>query len=364
MRTKPNIFAFLLFTLIFLGMSFFIKQLVGPKIVDKKTQSVSSKPTSPQQPAAKIYGVNISGGEFGPESLPGVMDKDYIYPQKSTEYQYFKNKNITLIRLPIRWERVQREAFGPLHTDDIDEIKKVFVTASQNNMKVILDLHNFGRYYGKALSSQEANQLADVWSKLAITFKDDPALYGYELMNEPHDLPGGSKTWAGIVQHVTDKIRQVDGQTLIIIPGYNWQASRGFSENNPHFPIQDLGNNLVYSAHTYFDSNTSGRYTKSFDEDKRETNVGLEYSKDFREWLKINNVKGVFTEFGVPGNDPRWLSAMDLFLKSIHADPYVTGAIYWSSGPWWKNYALSIEPRNGADRPQMQILQKYTSPQL
>ena len=29
---------------------------------------------------------------------------------------------------------------------------------------------------------------------------------------------------------------------------------------------------------------------------------------------------------------------------------------YWAGGPWWGEYRLSIEPRNGIDRPQMKIL--------
>jgi hypothetical protein len=33
---------------------------------------------------------------------------------------------------------------------------------------------------------------------------------------------------------------------------------------------------------------------------------------------------------------------------------------YWSAGPRWGTYPLSVQPVNGADRPQMAVLQNYT----
>lgn len=357
MKTAKWILFPLFLLVVLFGIISILNQLSGLNLGFSK--NVQSSPRDLLNTDPKVYGVNISGGEFGEEQLPGVMNNDYIYPQIAEEYQYFSEKGVKVIRLPIRWERVQHSAFEPLHGPDIDQIKDVLKVASKYDMKVIIDLHNFGRYYGHALSIQEANQLADVWTKLAYTLRDEPGLYGYELMNEPHDLPGGSKAWAGIAQFVVTEIRKVDQKTLILIPGYEWQSARNWSKINPYFPLSGLDSNIAYSAHIYFDSNGSGRYEKSFDEDKRNTQIGVTRSKDFREWLKKHNVKGMFTEYGVPHNDSRWLTAMDLFLESVEQEPNILGTVYWSAGPWWKNYPLSIEPRNGMDRVQMQTLKKY-----
>jgi len=38
------------------------------------------------------------------------------------------------------------------------------------------------------------------------------------------------------------------------------------------------------------------------------------------------------------------------------------GGTSWAAGPWWGNYALSVEPRNGQDRPQMAVLLKCATP--
>lgn len=62
--------------------------------------------------------------------------------------------------------------------------------------------------------------------------------------------------------------------------------------------------------------------------------------------------------YGIPDTDSRWLSLMDNFLQYLSAN--CVNATYWAAGPWWKNYALSVEPDStGADKMQMQVLQKY-----
>lgn len=306
-----------------------------------------------------IYGLNMSGAEFGEKKIPGKINTDYIYPERVQEYQYFAQKHLTLIRLPIRWERVQHQAFGPLNSPDMTKIEKILQLANQNQQKIIIDLHNFGRYYEVPLTTGDSDKLADVWTKLAAILKNYPSVYGYELMNEPHDLPGGSDSWAKIAQTVTTAIRTVDNQNIIFIPGYTWQNAQNWTRNNPHILISDPDNKVIYTSHIYFDSNYSGAYTKSFSADKRDINIGVQYSQDFRNWLAVHKVRGMFTEFGVPDNDPQWLEALDNFLQSISGDQNIVGALWWSAGPWWGNYPLSLEPRSGIDRPQMQVLEKY-----
>jgi len=71
----------------------------------------------------------------------------------------------------------------------------------------------------------------------------------------------------------------------------------------------------------------------------------------------------VIGEFGVPGNDPRWLTMLDQamdYMKSRNMS-----GTYWAAGPWWGSYPLSVEPtnidNNPVDKPQMAILSKYNN---
>jgi endoglucanase len=317
---------------------------------------------------SKDFGVNISGAEFGPQGAVGVLNTDYLYPSDINEFNYFSKKGLKLIRLPFFWERVQHQDKGPLSTVDINGLKTTLDAAQNANVKVILDLHNFARYYGTPLTTADAAKLNDVWIKLATQFKNHPALYGYELMNEPHDLPEGSAGWASLAQSAINAIRTVDTNHIIMVPGYSWQNAQFFQDNNPNFPLTDPANNLLYAGHLYFDFDYSGGYTKSYDDSGAYPMIASDRVQQFINWLSSHNVRGILTEYGVPNNDPRWLTVLDNFEKTLYQSDYIQGGVYWSAGPWWGSYPLSLEPigsyPNYSDQPQMSITQKYPSTNL
>jgi endoglucanase len=76
----------------------------------------------------------------------------------------------------------------------------------------------------------------------------------------------------------------------------------------------------------------------------------------FLDWLTAKGGRGILTEYGVPGDDARWLVALDGLLKALEGHPSVVGGTYWAAGPWWGDYRLSVEPEGGADKPQMTVL--------
>jgi aryl-phospho-beta-D-glucosidase BglC (GH1 family) len=140
-----------------------------------------------------MIGINISGGEFG--QVGGEHDYEYHYPT-FTELQYYA-KGVELIRLPFRWERMQPGLDGPLDAEELALIKKVLAYAAELGIKVIIDCHNYGRYNGETIGSATGPtnaQFADFWMKLASELKNAPALAGYDIINEPHDM-GGPGMW-------------------------------------------------------------------------------------------------------------------------------------------------------------------------
>ena len=56
---------------------------------------------------------------------------------------------------------------------------------------------------------------------------------------------------------------------------------------------------------------------------------------------------------------PRWNETLDLFLGYLQENG-INGT-YWAAGPWWDTYFMAITPKDGKDRPQMPIIEKYTS---
>lgn len=321
--------------------------------------AASPSPVAPSGP--KQFGVNVAGAEFGESTLPGTLGTTYVYQTSSTSARYFAGKGQTLVRVPFLWERVQPVAFGPLSAVDIGQLRVMLDTAASAGQVVILDLHNYGRYYGQPLARADAAKLADVWQQLAHEFRGHPAMMGYELMNEPHDLPNGPDGWADLAQAAADAIRSQDTQAWLLVPGYGWQGAWTWPQNNATLDVNDSAGHLLYAAHQYFDRDGSGSYGQAYDADGASPTIGADRLRPFQDWLAARGARGMLTEYGVPGSDARWLTVLDRFLSALDADPRILGGTYWAAGPWWGSYPLSVESSNGQDRPQISVLERYRS---
>jgi hypothetical protein len=100
-------------------------------------------------------------------------------------------------------------------------------------------------------SSENRAKTVALWRKLADRYKDEPAVAGYDLLNEVNwNLPGGSLLRA-LYGDITNAIREVDSKHIIFIEG-NWFANN-FTGLTP--PWDD---NLVYSPHKYWSTNDQG----------------------------------------------------------------------------------------------------------
>jgi len=296
-------------------------------------------------------GVNLAGAEFPPPS--GVYGKDYIYPTRE-ELAYYKSKGSRLFRIPFKWERMQPNLNRPLSQAELNHLDVVVAAARALNVHLILDLHNFDRYKRQLVGNDPALEggLASLWSQLALHYREEKAIYGYGIMNEPNDTGG---TWPNTAQKAIDAIRSVDHRHYILLAGDHWSGAQTWSESNPDLlQVKDPEDRIIYEAHTYWDRDGSGVYKNSYDEDHVYPNIGIDRVKPFVDWLKVHHARGFIGEFGVPNNDPRWNEVLDRFLHYLHKNG-ISGT-YWAGGPIWHNYILSCEPAAGVDAPQMKVL--------
>lgn len=308
-----------------------------------------------------VYGITLCGAEFGENNLPGILNKHYTYPNNS-EINYFTSKGTKIIQLPFKWERIQHTLGGNLDETELSLISKFVDECATKNAMVILVMQNFGRYkinnQELILGSKELPNyyFYDVWRKLAAALKNKSNLYAFNIMNEPHDM--GFNKWYLAAQVAINGIREYNNKTAIIIDGDNYANPENWVRYSDYLKfLKDPSDNIMYSAHCYFDEDRSGRYAKSYESSGANPMTGVERIKPFIDWCNANNKKAFVGEFGIPKTDDRWFPVLENFLNYL-ADNNI-GGCYWAAGPWWKNYSLSIEPNNNQDQPQMDIYAKY-----
>ena len=317
----------------------------------------------PAKETGEPYGVNLACADFG-SSFPGEYNKDYTYPTDQ-DLEYWQKKGLKLIRLPFKWERLQLDLKGPLNQHDLNKMKELVRAAEKRDMVVILDLHNYCRRFMNNEHTLIGNNgltiedLASFWQAIAKEFSTFKNIYGYGLMNEPHDLAPETK-WFDMAQASINAIREVDTNTLIMVGGNDWSSAERWIEQSDTLKfLKDPANNLAFEAHVYFDKDASGTYKYSYEEEECYPEKGIDRVKPFVEWIKQNKFHGFIGEYGIPDNDPRWNETLDLFLGYLQENG-INGT-YWAAGPWWDTYFMAITPKDGTDRPPMPIIEKYTT---
>ncbi len=319
--------------------------------------------SQPSVNKVESFGVNLSGAEFG-SNVPGTYDYDYSYPLL-TDLDYVKSKGWTLVRLPFLWNRLQPTLNGDLDPVELKRLTDFVDAANEKGINILLDAHNFGR---RRVNGQDViigapdvpvSSFADFWGKMAAVFKSKTNIWGYGMMNEPHDMLT-DVPWLVIAQKTIDQIRTVDTKTTIVVAGDSFSsASRWNTVSDNLKTITDPSSNLIFEAHTYFDANSSGAYTQSYDLEKATPTIGVERLAPFVNWLKVNNKRGFVGEYGIPDDDPRWLVTLDNALNYLKSN--CINGTYWSAGPRWGSDKLAVQPINGVDRPQMQVLKNYVA---
>jgi endoglucanase len=299
--------------------------------------------------------VSLAGYETTGKGGLDRLNYEYVLPSDET-LTYFAGKGIRIIRLPLYWDRLQPAPFGALATDKAAELDAFLDRASRHGVRVIADLHAFGRRDDHVLGSPELpiTALSSFWGEFSERFRG--RFFGYDIMNEPHDMPS-TRTWPDAAQATVDEIRQHDRTTTLYVEGDDWSNAARWPRSNGSLNIHDPVGRLVYSAHLYFDHDTSGQYRVGYDEDGATPVIGAERLQPFVDWLRTHKVRGHIGEFGAPYGDPRWIRVLDEFLNAVVDDRDVlTGVTYWAAGDWMDFYDLTLQPAKDGkwtDRPQL-----------
>ncbi len=333
-------------------------------------------------------GVSLAGAEFGSAPTPGnlgIYDDDYTYPT-SSEVDYFLSKGMNTLRVPFRWERLQPTLNGNFDSAEFTRLNNFVTYATSHGANVILDPHNFARYYPDPNNMESSAQgligsasvpnsaFANLWSRLAADYKGNSHVI-FGLMTEPNTMP--TEQWVSAANTAISAIRATGSQNLLLVPGNGWTNADNWSANWYGTPnatamlqIVDPGNNFAIEAHQYLDPDGSGTTAQITNNDPT---IGVQRITAFTQWLDAHHLKGFLGEFSVANSTigtaanqigDEALNNMLNYLEA-HSNSWL-GWTWWAAGPWWQNYLFTAEPTNlghtnQADRPVMTVLQTHTT---
>jgi len=325
-------------------------------------------------------GVNLSGAEFGQANLPGVYNSDYTYPTVN-EVNYFQGRGMNIIRLPFRWERLQRTNNLALDATELGRLNTFVSYATGKGMSVILDPHNFARYYPNPRSDFQGAtngllgttvpylDFANFWGQVASIYKTNNLVI-FNLMNEPANML--TENWLAAANAAIAAIRSAGATNLILVPGNGYTGAWTWLDNWYGTPngtvmsnIIDPGNNFAYDAHQYLDSDGSGTTTNIVN-----AGIGMQRLVIFTAWLRLNHRKGFLGEFAVDnsmiggGSSQIGDEALTNMLAHMQTNSDVwLGWTWWGGGPWWgASSYFHIDPASFStpvDQPVMTVIKSF-----
>jgi endoglucanase len=260
-------------------------------------------------------------------------------------------------RVGFKWERLQPSAYAALLPVYLAKLDAVVSYATSQGAKVILNPHNFARYYGETVGSSRVPSavFADLWSRLAAKYASNARVI-FNLVNEPNNMP--TEQWVGAANAAIAAIRNAGASNVIHVPGNAWTGAHSWAQGYYGTPnavamldIVDPNDNIVFEVHQYLDASSGGASDQCVS-----PTIGSERLKPFIAWLRAYGKKGFVGELA-GGRNPTCNAAVDDMLDAMmDASDVLDGWLWWAAGPGWGDYPFSLEPKNGMDQPQMQLL--------
>lgn len=306
-------------------------------------------------------GVNVAGAEFSTGN---------VVWENPASFAYLAGRGHRLVRLPFLWEKIQPALSGPLDPTTLAGLHATVTAAGSAGLKVVLDVHNYAKYGGTAFGAAGSFTQADftdLWTRLSLEFRTDPAVVGYGLMNEPGNLPAGNTAWQAAQQAALNAIRGNDDGTCVLVAGYGASSLGGWFSSTDGQPvpyITDPANNFRWEAHHYWDS-SGGKYSAPYTTELTNTaswgsgdtvakKAMFELNK-WIAWLKTWDQKGYIGEFGWPstaGTDATSAASWDAlaaqWLTRLDNEGDLIWATAWATGSRWSpGYALQFYTPTG-----------------
>ncbi len=188
------------------------------------------------------------------------LHRGVMSPHTMTEddFKTLKAWHVNLIRLQIT--RFWGQSGTDRDLDDydkwlgekLDHLDQVLKWANEYGIKVIIDLHSppGGRDKTRDMTMFYDKKYADhfikVWQRIAKRYQGNPAVWGYDLVNEPvQSRPAKYDYWT-LQRMAAEAVREIDPDTPIIIESNEWDSPNAFA----YLPPLKM-DNVIYQVHMY-----------------------------------------------------------------------------------------------------------------
>ena len=305
----------------------------------------------------RLTGVNVAGAESNSTILPGEVNKNYIYPTPA-ELSFIAEQKGTVIRLPVRWERVQPTLNGPLNQEEIGRLQDTIRIANSLGLCVMIDVHNYAKYFGNSMKENPTLQdgFVNLWLKLAAEFSNADTTI-FDLMNEPKNI--SVVEWGPLAKRTLAELRKAKAKNIVIVSGGKWSGlhdwfSGDVSNATLFADLKDPLNRTILQVHQYIDLDYSGTTTVCRPPEKFDNMFAR-----ITEWAKTNQQQLFLGEFGTPAT-AECIATLEKMLSLMNDNSVWRGFTYWAVGRWWNNYPFALNLSSSVPTaPQWVILKKY-----
>ena len=205
---------------------------------------------------------------LGPAKAEFLFDRLLDYFLDEEDIRFIKDCGATVVRLPVNYRHFESDA-DPFHylEKGFQRLDRAIRWCTNHGLYVIIDLHavqgwqntdwhcdNPGRQSLFWTHRQFQDRFVALWEAFARRYADNPAVAGYNVMNEPiTNAPRGRfseryvPNWDilnQVYRRVVTAIRRIDPATIIFLEGDYFSTL--FSGLKPPF-----ADNLAYSSHNY-----------------------------------------------------------------------------------------------------------------
>lgn len=288
--------------------------------------------------------------EYNAGDLSGSYGVAYIAPSNDT-LQKIKSERFWGIRLQVALERLQpdpvKAARGELVGAEAQRVLDTVRRARAAGLATIVDLHNFGQYWGNDIdinggvpATQIKSMYVGIVRGMANLLRGEA--FGLDLMNEPKNL--NPSRLQPVMQEALNAARDAGFRGTIFVPTAWWSTA----DSGINIIVQDPLNDMVYDVHAYGDGNNSGTFQKPWEQDvdyrtgrtvdgdtiTNRVKVAVEHAKRL-------GVRVFVGEIGGPTSDPRRIAQIQNAARYL-ADHGIDWG-YWNAGDWTGNDQNSVQ---------------------